>query len=250
MKIYILGSGVMGSAIAYGLRNENKVVIVGRDEGKMQKLKNDGFEIEIYGENYDIDGKNIILAFKPYALESMTKILKGKANICISVLARTSLNKLKSTNLARNFAVCMPNIAAKFKASVTPYFSDSNEAGIFEILSQIGKAVKVENESEMTMAGVISGCVPAYLGIVAEALNSAAVMGGVRNFVADELISGVFNSVYEILNSGVGGEELKRMVCSPAGTTIEGIYELEKAGIRGEFMSALRASYQKSIKEI
>lgn len=249
MQIYILGNGAMASAMAIGLKDKFEVIVVGRSEKKLENLANLGFKTEIYGSSYDISNKNIILAFKPYALGDMAKILRGKARICISVLAMSNLEKLSVINSEKT-CVCMPNIAAKFKSSVTPYFVEFDgkfDDEIYEILSTFGKAVRVENEKDMACAGVLSGCVPAFLAMVAESLGNGGVKCGLKKEIASNLVSGVFESSAKLLEN-MHPSLLKESVCSPAGTTIEGVLELEKHGIRSAFASAVVKSFEKSVK--
>ena len=246
MQIHILGNGAMASAMALGLKDKFDLIIVGRSKEKLENLANLGFKTEIYGQNYDISGKNIILAFKPYALGDMAKILRGKARICISVLAMTNLEKLNAIN-SEKFAVCMPNIAAKFKSSVTPYFTNDDDSEIYEILSAFGKAVRLENEKDMACAGVLSGCAPAFLAMVAESLANGGVKCGLKKEIAANLTSGVFESSAKLLET-MHPSLLKESVCSPGGTTIEGVLELEKMGIRSAFASAVVKSFEKSVK--
>ena len=249
MQIYILGNGAMASAMAIGLKDKFEVIVVGRSEKKLENLANLGFKTEIYGSNYDISGKNIILAFKPYALGDMAKILCGRARICISVLAMSNLEKLSVINSEKT-CVCMPNIAAKFKSSVTPYFTEHNgkfDDEIYEILSEFGKAVRLENEKDMAIAGVLSGCVPAFLAMTAESLANGGVKCGLKKEISANLVGGVFESSAKLLEN-MHPSLLKESVCSPAGTTIEGVFELEKHGIRSAFASAVVKSYEKSVK--
>ena len=179
----------------------------------------------------------------------MAKILRGKERICISVLAMSNLEKLSVINSEKT-CVCMPNIAAKFKSSVTPYFSESGgkfDDEIYEILSTFGKAVRVENEKDMACAGVLSGCAPAFLAMVAESLGNGGVKCGLKKEIASNLVSGVFESSAKLLEN-MHPSLLKESVCSPAGTTIEGVLELEKHGIRSAFASAVVKSFEKSVK--
>lgn len=246
MSIYILGNGVMATALAFGLKDNFEVIIVGRSKENLDKFKSIGIKTEIYGSFYDIDGKDIILAFKPYALSEMAKILKGKANVCISVLAMTSLDDLKCID-SKIYSVCLPNVAAKFKASTTAYYSNSDDEKIPKILSSFGDIVRVTSYDELKIAGVLSGCVPAYLAVVAEALANGGVKEGLKKEVSLNLVNYVFKSTASLLEN-YHPAELKELVSSPKGTTIEGIYELEKGGVRAAFISAVCASVKKSFK--
>lgn len=243
MKVYIFGGGTMGTAIARGLRvNGFEIVIVERN--KNLELENEGFEVEVYGSNYDIKGKNIILAFKPYALESVSKILINEAKVCISVLARTPLETLKKSIKSQTHAVCLPNIAAKFCSSITPFICDKQENLVSEILDGFGKSVRVMSQAELDAGSVLAGCAPAFLAIVAEALANAGVKEGLKNSDAKNLVSGLFNGFSKLLENS-HPSLIKEAVCSPGGTTIAGVAQLEKLGLRGLFFEAVRASCEK-----
>ena len=135
----------------------------------------------------------------------------------------------------------MPNLAAAKNASITPFLGDES---LSEIISGFGKAVKMASKSEFDAAGIISGCAPAFLALVAEALVNGAIRGGVRAKDANELVSGLFDSVRVLLASSHPAL-LKESVCSPAGTTIEGIAKLEEKGVRSAFIEAVAASLNK-----
>lgn len=240
-KIYILGNGAMAEALANGLKSKFEVVIVGRKLENLAKFSE--FKTEIYGKTYDIAGKNIILAFKPYVLKEMAEILKGEANLCISVLAMTTLDDIKLIK-AKSYCVSLPNIAAKFRASTTAYYTDSKDELIVEILSAFGSAIRVSSDSDLRVAGVIAGCVPAYLALVAEALANGGVKEGLKKDMALNLVNSVFKSTASLLENHHPAM-LKELVCSPNGTTIEGVYTLEQRGVRAAFMEALSASVNK-----
>lgn len=245
MKIYILGGGNMGTAMAYGLKNSGfDVVIVCRDKTKLLNLKEAGFGLEIYGDSYDIEGKNIILAVKPYALQNVSNLLKGDAKVCISVLARTGLEALKSSIKSKNYAICLPNIAAKHGSSITPFMSDGDAFLITQILNGFGSSVKLETKNELDAASVLAGCAPAYLAIVAEALSNAGVLEGLKKDDANSLVSGLFDGFSKLLANSHPAL-IKEAVCSPGGTTIEGVAKLEKYAIRNAFFEAVKASTKK-----
>lgn len=238
-KIYILGNGSMAKAIAYGIKDKFEVVIVSRKPFLSE------FQNELYENFYNIEGKNIILAFKPYALQEVTTKLEGEARNCISVLARTGLADLCKALRSQNHAISLPNLAAKHKASLTPFVAKGRQSDeIYEILSSFGEAIEFYDEATFNAASVVSGCAPAYLALVADALSSGAVLNGVSAKSANKLVAGLFESFAKLLKHD-NPHQIKEQICSPGGTTIEGVYELEKAGIRGSFMKALQASYQK-----
>ena len=243
MKVVIVGAGNMGLAMAKGLKSSGfSVTLASRANPKLQSLSSE-FEIEIIDDNYNIDGKNIILAIKPNALKWFANIISGKANLIISVLARTNLEQIQTLNSDAH-AICLPNIAAKNRASINPYMANKQTDDIEHILNGFGKAVKFDSKAEFDAASIISGCAPAYLALVAEAISNAAVRSGLKANDAKAMTSGLFTSFATLIND-THPALIKDSICSPAGTTIEGVYELEKAGVRSAFMQAVNSSLTK-----
>lgn len=246
MQIYIFGSGVMATAMAKILSKNYEIIIVSRDLKKLEKFKDFGCKTEIYTQNYNIQNKNIILAFKPFALDSVAKFCSGEANFIISILAKTSLDKLKLSFKSKNYCIAMPNIALKFGSSVTPFFCDENKEIFQEILLNFGEIVEVNSQKEFDIAGILSGCGPAFMALIAESLVKGGVNLGLNYKICENLVANLLKSSGEILKNQNPYEAICS-ICTPCGTTIEGIFELEKAGICNAFMQALKSSFEKQI---
>ncbi len=250
MKVSIIGYGEMAKAILYGMKNSEwdmkNVEIVGRDEEKMKKLSNElGCTYGLI-DGYDITGKIIILAVKPYALQEVSMRIKGEAEILISILAGKSLVELQKYIKAKSYIRAMPNIAAKYQASTTAVTGDKNaKETAIEILSKIGEVIWVNNDDEIDMATSIIGSGPAFLAIIAEAISDGGVYTGLKRDVSDKLTRGLFKSFSAMKENFA---DIKNKVMSPKGTTAEGIFEIEKEGIRGKVMKGIVSTYEKSKK--
>ena len=237
--ITIIGNGKMALAIAKGLK-EN-IEIVGRDEKKLKKFS------EITGSkyyllnNFDITNKTIILATKPYALESLN--LKGKAKEVISIMAGKKIDEIKKYIEAEFYSRAMPNIGAEFMASTTAIFGSDKT---IEIFSKIGKAIKVNSEKELDIATAIAGSGPAFLALVAEAISDGGVLCGLNRELSYELTAGLFKSFSAIEKRKPS--EIKDSVMSPAGTTASGYEKLEEGSVRNSFIKAIKSAYEKSQK--
>ena len=261
MKISIIGYGAMAKAILKGMKNgktcptytkcvsgwkmEN-VEIVGRNEEKMKKLANElGCKYNLI-DGYDISGKIVILAVKPYALQEVSMRIKGEADILISILAGKSLRELEKYIKAKAYIRAMPNIAAKYGASTTAITGDekAKDAAV-EILSKIGDVVWVDNDDEIDMATAIIGSGPAFLAIIAEAVSDAGVYTGLKREVSEKLTKGLFGS-FSALNEKF--PDIKNSVMSPKGTTAEGVKTFENEGLRGIIMKGIINTYEKSKK--
>ena len=98
----------------------------------------------------------------------------------------------------------------------------------------------------MNAAGTLGGCTPAWVYMFIEALADGGVMAGVPRKQAIRLAAAaVQGAAAMVLETGKHPEELKDEVCSPAGTTIEGVKALEDAGFRSAAMQAVLCAVEK-----
>jgi len=247
MRISIIGYGEMAKAILYGLKKSYEdIEIVGRDEEKLKKVAKEFNCKYSLIDGYDISGKVVILAIKPYALQEVSMRIRGEADILISILAGKSLAELKKYIKAKSYIRAMPNIAAKYGASTTAITGDIEAKKVaFDILSKIGEVIWVGSDDEIDMATAIIGSAPAFLAMVAEAISDGGVYIGLKRDISEKLTRGLFKS-FSALREDFS--DIKNRVSSPKGTTIEGVYTLEKNNIRGSFMEGIIKTYEKSKK--
>ena len=109
------------------------------------------------------------------------------------------------------------------------------------ILSAFGK-VEVVPERLMDVVVSVSGSSPAYVFMFIEAMADAAVADGMPRAQAYQFAAqAVYGSAKMVLETGKHPGELKDMVCSPAGTTIEAVRVLEEKGFRSAVIEAMKA---------
>ena len=114
------------------------------------------------------------------------------------------------------------------------------------IFSSFGKA-QVLPETMMEAVVSVSGSSPAYVFLFLEALADAAVADGMPRKMAYEFAAqAVYGSAKMMLETGLHPGELKDMVCSPGGTTIEAVRVLEEKGFRSSIIEAAKACAQKA----
>ncbi len=246
MKVSIIGYGEMAKAIASGLKGEIEFEVVGRDENKLKEFA------EYYGceyyliDGYDISGKIVILAVKPYALQEVSMRIKGEAEVLISILAGKPLVELQKYIKSKYYLRAMPNVAAKYKASTTALTGDEEAREIGEtILSKIGEVIWVNSDDEIDMATAIIGSGPAFLAMIAEAVSDAGVYTGLKRDISEKLTRGLFKSFAAMEENFA---TIKNQVMSPKGTTAEGVFTLESEGVRGSIMKGIINTYAKSKK--
>lgn len=240
-ELYILASGVMADALSSGLKDDYKVSVVGRCKERLTPFSQKGFQTLLYDE-LDAENKVLILAFKPHALSEIAPKIQGKARLVISILANKTFEDLRNIK-AENYVLAMPNIAAKYKASTTPFvrLNSQYKDEILSILSTFGKAFELESEKQMNAAMAISGCAPAFLALVAESIAGGGVYEGLKKDLSFDLTKSLFDSFCALFKHEHPAF-IKEQICSPAGVTIKGIKILEEKAVRSAFFEALTVS--------
>jgi len=258
MKISVIGAGIIGSAIARSLlqrKPEWKIIATRR---RIEELR----EIEKLGAIATRDNKKaageadvVILCVKPMDVKKVLQEIKEKikGKLMISVAAAVPLQFLKEIAPETRFVRAMPNVAVLVQESFTAYCVDpdvtsEDKKKVEEIFGQMGKYVEVDEKYMNAITG-LSGSGPAYLSIIIEALMYAGLKVGLPRDLA--LISSAQTAVGTgklIIESQKPLSELKDMVVTPAGVTIEGIYELEGSGVRTALMRAVEVATKKSEK--
>lgn len=248
--ITFIGNGNMALSIAKGLKNNYKIELVGRSLEKLNKFEKElGVKIEKHLiENFNIQDKTILLCVKPANVEEISTKLQGKARVIYSVLAGTSLEKLKA-NLNTNAVVrTMPNLAASVNKSMTTLTGDEafkDEAQ--ELLGAIGSTRWLSSEKEINIATALAGSGPAYLALIAEALADGAVKQGLKRDDAMAIMRGLFGGFGDLIQD-VHPAILKDGVMSPGGTTAAGYGALEDGNVRASCIDAIEKAYKRALE--
>ena len=261
-KIGLIGLGNMATAIMGGLlakkmaKPEN---VIGYDkfEGAVKKAK-DTYKIttvtdeKTVAESADV----LILAVKPNVLsEVLPKIgpVINKKTVIISIAAGKTLAFLEEGLGRKDLKVVrtMPNTPALVLEGCTGVCANANVTEkdmkqVLDLLEAFGKD-SVVPEKLMDVVVGISGSSPAYVFMFIEAMADAAVLAGMPRAQAYEFSAqAVLGSAKLLLETGKHPGELKDMVCSPGGTTIEAVKVLEEMGFRASVMDAVEACIEKS----
>ena len=147
----------------------------------------------------------------------------------------------------------MPNTPVSVGAGMVLYATNSSATKeetetLVSALELAGKTHEI-SEAEMDAASIISGCAPAYVFMFIKALADAGTSLGLDEksslLYAEQT---VFGSAKLAMESGKAPDELKKEVCSPGGTTIEGVKSLEKDGLAEIVHSAAEASYRRTLE--
>ena len=248
--ITFVGNGNMALSIAKGLKENYKIEVVGRNLEKLKKFEKElGINIDKHLINgFDIEGKTLLFCVKPANVEDVSLKFKGKARVVYSVLAGTSVEKLRS-NLNTNAVVrTMPNLAASVGESMTTLTGDTafkDEAE--ELLGAIGDTRWLASEKEIDIATALAGSGPAYLALIAEALTDGAVKQGLKRDDAMAIMRGLFGGFGELIQD-IHPALLKDGVMSPGGTTAAGYGALEDGNVRSACIAAIEKAYKRALE--
>jgi len=246
--ITFIGNGNMALSIAKGLKDNYNIEVVGRNLKKLEQFEqNLGVDVNKFLlDDFDITDKTLLLCVKPANVEEVSCKLKGKARVLYSVLAGTSILKLKQNLNSHAVVRTMPNLAASVRKSMTTLTGDvtfKKEAQT--LLGSIGSTLWLNNEKEIDIATALAGSGPAYLALIAEALTDGAVKQGLKRDDAMIIMRGLFSGFGDLIQN-MHPAFLKDGVMSPGGTTAAGYAALENGNVRSACIDAIEKAYKKA----
>lgn len=262
MKIGFIGAGNMGGAIIEGIINSgiaepSEVIITDADTAKAMALAEHCGALCAAGNAEITEVSDMLfLCVKPNVIYKVIEEIKDcvrPETIIVSIAAGQSVKKLMSAfcNDSIKLVRVMPNTPAlvgEGMAAITPNdnLTDDEAAAVVRIFSGFGRA-EIVPEKLMDTVTAVSGSSPAYVFMFIEAMADAAVLGGMPRAQAYTFAAqSVLGSAKMVLDSAKHPGELKDMVCSPGGTTIDAVAVLEEEGMRSAVIKAMKACIDKS----
>ena len=261
LRIGFLGCGRMATAIAQGLVNARYVganQITGSDPSAvMRESFTKATGTPVVADNLTVLKQSdvVVLAVKPQHMEPLLKEIAAgveATHLIVSVAAGVSLATMSGT-LGSNVRLIrvMPNTPCLVGAGATAFARGAKATAddaslVTELFSTIGIALEVP-ESLLDAVTGLSGSGPAYVFQIIEALSDGGVRCGLPRAVATQLAAQtVLGAAKMVLETGEHPGALKDAVASPGGTTIAGLHELERGGLRGTVMNAVEAATKRS----
>lgn len=261
MKVGFIGCGNMGTAIVQGMLDSGKcraqdIMVSALRESTLAK-KREELGVQVTLENREVTefADILFLAVKPQYYPQVIGEIRDvvtKEQVIVSIAPGKTLEWLeKEFGSQLKIVRLMPNTPAMVKEGMTALCANERvtekdrEAvrGICEGFSCIEEVP----EHLMDVVTGVSGSSPAYVFIFIEAMADAAVADGMQRAQAYRFAAqAVLGSAKMVLETGKHPGELKDMVCSPAGTTIEAVRVLEEKGFRSAVFEAMKACVKKS----
>lgn len=261
--IGFIGCGNMAQAMIGGIVESkvieaSKIITSNRSYEKLENIKNK-YGISITMDNKEVAKKAdiLVLAVKPNVYSDVINEIKDiikEDTIIVTIAAGQKIVDIenmfgKEVKIIRT----MPNTPALVGEGMSALCkndiaSDKDLNEVKNIFEGFGKA-EIVNENLIDAFIAVSGSSPAYVFMFIEAMADAAVLEGMPRDKAYKMAAqAVLGSAKMVLKTGKHPGELKDMVCSPGGTTIEAVTELENQNFRAAVISAMKKCADKSRK--
>lgn len=259
--IGFIGSGNMAKAMIGGIVNSklvppNKINVSDLNQDTLNKV-NAEFNVNTSTDSRNVVEKSdiIIVAVKPniydLVLDSVKDLIDNNKIIVTIAAGKTIESIEKIIGNDKKIVRTMPNTPALVNEGMSALCKNKNISNdeldtVKNIFDSFGKSEVVSENMIDAVIGV-SGSAPAYVFMFIEAMADAAVSAGMSRPQAYKFASqAVMGSAKMVLESGKHPGELKDMVCSPGGTTIEAVKTLEEKGLRNAVIKAMENCIKKS----
>lgn len=249
--------------IAAQLSKEHFTVVSPFDEDRERVEA--GYGVECVSSPKDLKANTpidlILLSVKPQVLPGVLEELaqsdvldssKGHIPIVLSIAAGISTDSIEAALPDGVHVVrAMPNMPLQACHGATAVCGGVNATSedvdtVIQLFRALGTS-SVVDESLIDAVCAISGGGPAYVAYMIEALRDAGVALGLEKALAENLALETVGGTYDaILLKGVSPEEMRKSVCSPGGTTLAALAELDSAGFKPMFAKAMEAAVRRA----
>lgn len=264
MKIGFIGCGNMATAMISGMiknhvvRTEDIMASAKTQASRVRAEEKLGISMTASNQEVAAFGDMVILAVKPFYYEEVIREIRDQVKedaILVSIAPGKTLAWLEE-QFQRPLKIVrtMPNTPAMVGEGMSCICGNEKNSQedvdkVCTVFNSFGKAEIVSEELIDVVVGV-SGSSPAYVFMFIEAMADAAVADGMPRAQAYRFAAqAVLGSAKMVLETGKHPGELKDMVCSPKGTTIEAVRVLEEKGMRSAVFEAVKACVKKT-KEV
>lgn len=257
-KIGFIGTGHMGAALARAAaKGAGELLLANRTPAKAQALAQELGCTACGNEEVAKSCDVIFLGVKPQMMEGLLRdigpILRQRTDRFVLISMAAGLTARRIQEMAGDaFPVIriMPNTPVALGEGVVEYCAldaTQEELDAFAALMAPAGLVDRVDEGAMDAASALSGCGPAFLYLVLEAMADGAVACGLPRDKAVRYAAQTMAGTARLaLESGEHTGALKDAVCSPGGSTIQGVRAMERQGVRSAVMEAVIAAFEKN----
>ncbi len=255
----LIGSGNMGGAIVRAVSRTTKDGILA--DHFPQRAQELARELGLAaGDNGTAarESRYLFLGVKPHLmgdmLSAIAPVLDGRQEAPVLVSMAAGLTIAQIQNMAgRDYPVIriMPNTPVAVGQGVVLYHTSPNVTqqqtqDFLQLMAQAGQLFPID-ESLMDVGAAVSGCGPAYVYLMLDAMADGGVACGLpRADAVKYAAQTILGAAQMVLTTGKHPDQLKNEVCSPGGSTIQGVRTLEQRGVRAAMMDAVIAACEKN----
>lgn len=253
-----IGTGSMGGALARAAAKSprtEQLLLANRGAEKARRLAAELGACVVDNREAARQADVLFLGVKPQGLAAMAAgiadVIAGRERcIIVSMAAGWTLAALQELFPGRSVVRILPNIPVAVGCGVTLLCAPASlpaedKALVRELLAASGLVSELD-ESLLDAASGVTGCGPAFAAMFVEALADGAVACGLPRAEAIRFSAQMLKGTAELLlQSGEHPGVLKDRVCSPAGSTIQGVRTLEQRGFRAAVSDAVIATWEK-----
>ncbi len=246
-SVGIIGGGAMGSSVAQGLvtsglYDASSVYVCDHHQEKLDALQRSvgvvctGDADELFALQPDA----VILAIKPQVLLNFVQehVAQLAQSLVISIAAGLPLSSFEERLVGVRVVRVMPNLPISVRSGASAialgaHATDEDAERVVEMFSALGSA-QIMREDQLDVCGQSVGCSPALFALMVDTLTRAAVRCGMPAAVARDMFeNSMLGTAQLLLASGEHPREFMERVCSPGGTTIQFLKELEPKLVEG-----------------
>lgn len=263
IKLAFIGGGAMCEAIIIGALKAKfikpKNIFVGDPTATRREYLEKEYKINTFADNTLAikDADYVVLSIKPQYIkevinENLVKSINKKTTV-ISIMGSVDINILENLMPNKSIIRVMPNtplaVGSGISALAKNGLVQKDEFEFAQNLFACSGEIVVVDEKYMEAITAVSGCGPGYVFVLIDALADAGVNAGLPRDMAIKLAAATFAGAGKmVIETGKHPAVLRDQVTSPGGTTIAGIYELEKSGVRAAMYDAVNGVLEKSEK--
>ncbi|CAK1224271.1 pyrroline-5-carboxylate reductase [Fructobacillus cardui] len=250
MKIAVVGLGHMGTALVQGLKLGGHTVLGYSSNAK----KAEALQIPAVTTYEDLVQTDFDVMMLTVPAKLVTTVLAkivaaglSEKVIVLSAAASVENADLRAAAPKNPVTTFIPNIPVAVQAGTIALAVDESVAGqndqvVHDVLESLGDVLVVK-EDQLAIAGTIGGCSPAFIDVLMDAMEDAAVAKGMDRKQAGQMVASVVAGTAQLAQqSDLSAGDLKGQITSPGGTTIKGVLTLDQHGFRGAVHAAILAA--------
>ena len=259
-KFGFIGVGNMGGAVAQAaakLVHPREILVSAGQEAHAAAFAQAIGVVASDNASIAREAKFVVLGVKPQKMEQVLHeirpLLETRTDAILVTMAAGITMQGIADMVGGGYPVIriMPNLSVRVGEGMTLY--DANDrvkpGDLSEFLTAMSATGRLDRvpESMMDAGSAVAGCGPAFVCLFAEALADGGVACGLPRQKAQEYAAQMLLGTARYLQeTGLPSAVLKDQVCSPGGSTIQGVRALERQGMRSAVMEAVIASYEKN----